>query len=309
MEAVKFHDFSSVQDEQMRFVVSCARYNGKWVFCRHKERFTWELPGGRREPGETVMQAMRRELWEETGAMEAEITPVCAYSVTKDTVTTYGALFYAQIRRMEALPRDFEIGEVELLDHMPQMLTYPHIQPQLYDRIQGWINLQSSPDELWDVYDQNRKKTGKLHKRGVPLQDGEYHLVVHVWILDREGKFLLTKRSPNKGFPNMWESTGGSALAGDDSLTAALREVKEEMGLILDPGKGSCVLSCAQRDYFRDVWLFRQDFAVEDVVLQPGETIDKQRAAAAEILALLRNGQLVPYDYLEELFAKAELTF
>ena len=126
--------------------------------------------------------------------------------------------------------------------------------------------LQSSPEELWDVYDENRKLTGRLHQRGKQLASGDYHLVVHVWMQNDQGQFLLTKRSPNKGFPNMWESTGGSAIAGDNSLTAALREVKEETGLLLDAEKGRCVLSTKHSDYFRDVWLFHQDFSLENVV-------------------------------------------
>lgn len=72
------------------------------------------------------------------------------------------------------------------------------------------------------------------------MEDGEYHLSVHVWLLNHNGEFLLIKRSPNKGYPNMWESTGGSAIAGDDSLSAAIREVKEETGLTADSTCGTC---------------------------------------------------------------------
>ena len=75
------------------------------------------------------------------------------------------------------------------------------------------------------------------------MGEGEFHLVVYAWIRGGDGRYLLTKRSPNKGYPNMWECTGGSALAGDDSLTAALREVREETGLRLDPMRGRRVTS------------------------------------------------------------------
>ena len=138
------------------------------------------------------------------------------------------------------------------------------------------------------------------------MKEGEYHLVVHVWIRNSRGEFLLTKRSPNKGFPNMWESTGGSALTGDDSLTAALREVREETGLCLDPQNGKRVLTYRISDYFRDVWLFRQDFDLRDVVLQPGETVDKMYADRSMIMELAERGAFVPYGYLEELLQIAE---
>ncbi|MBR5797799.1 MAG: NUDIX domain-containing protein, partial [Clostridia bacterium] len=75
--------------------------------------------------------------------------------------------------------------------------------------------------------DENRRPTGRTHLRGVPLPTGDYHLVVLVLLQNDQGECLITRRAPNKGYPNMWEFTGGSALAGDDSLHAALREAKE----------------------------------------------------------------------------------
>ena len=99
----------------------------------------------------------------------------------------------------------------------------------------------------------------------------------------------------------MWESTGGSTLAGDDSITAALREVKEETGLDADPALGSCVISFKRSDNFVDVWLFRQNFDIDDVILQEGETCDKMYASAEKIRSLYDEGMLVPYSYLAQL--------
>ena len=263
------------------------------------------MPGGHREPGETALEAALRELKEETGAVNAVISPVCIYSVTKNDVTTYGLLCYALAEVLEPLNDAFEMAEVLLADKLPESLTYPDIQPVLFSFVQGWLNLQANPGELWDVYDADRKRTGRLHRRGAFLNAGEYHLVVHVWMVNRKGEFLITKRAPNKGFPNMWESTGGSALAGDDSITAALREVKEETGLNLDMNKGSLILQVRKSDYFRDVWLFRQDFDLQDVILQPGETIDVMYADKEAIQKMWNDGDFVPYDYLPELFDAA----
>lgn len=301
MTRVGFHYPGEVEDGKIKYVVTAARFQNNWVFCRHKKRTSWDMPGGHREPGETLLQAARRELWEESGAEDALISPVCIYSVSKNGITSYGMLYFAQIGKLGELPPNYEMEEVLLSDHLPEQLTYPDIQPELFLWVQGWLNAQSNPGELWDVYDEDRNLTGKLHRRGEYMQPGEYHLVVHVWMLNSKGQFLLTKRAPNKGFPNMWESTGGSALAGDDSLTAALREVQEETGLVLDPGKGERILSERREDYFRDVWLFRQDFDLNDVVLLPGETTDKQYADAERIHQLLYAGEFVPYSYIEQL--------
>ena len=305
MTKVTFYQPGEIADNLLQFVVTAARYENKWLFSRHKERSTWDIPGGHREAGETAENAARRELWEETGAEQAHFYPVCVYGVTKEGQTNYGMLFFAEVTALCTLPEEFEMAQVMLADQMPQALTYPDIQPELFLCIQGWLNLQSSADELWDVYDENRNLTGRLHRRGDFMKPGDYHLVVHVWMLNSRGQFLLTKRSPSKGFPNMWESTGGSALAGDDSLTAALREVREETGLKLCPNRGERIDGICRADYFRDVWLFRQDFDLNDVILQPGETVDKKYADKETILHLLEAGKFVPYDYLPELFAAA----
>lgn len=300
MTQIQFFDFQQIPKNRIRYVTAAVRYQDKWVFSRHKLRTTWDMPGGHRETGETVPEAMARELWEETGALEAELHPLCVYEVNRDE--DCGALFFGKISKMGPLPEAFEMEETRLSDSLPENLTYPEILPALFERVQSWLNLQCSPEELWDIYDENRCITGRQHRRGEPLQNGEYHLVVHVWIVNSRGQFLLTKRSPNKGFPNMWETTGGSALAGDDSLTAALREVKEETGLALKEENGHMVLSARKSDYFRDVWLFRQEFDLEEVTLQEGETTDKMYADKNLVLQLKQDGMLVPYDYLEEFF-------
>lgn len=104
----------------------------------------------------------------------------------------------------------------------------------------------------------------------------------------------------------MWETTGGSALQGDDSLTAALREVKEETGLTLDPENGECILSYRRSDAFTDVWLFTQDFDLEKVVLQEGETSDKMKADKHKIRALEKEGAFVPFRYLSKILGEDE---
>lgn len=304
MTKVELLSPEDVADDQIRFVVAAVRYQEKWVFSRHKARSTWDMPGGRREAGETVSEAMRRELWEETGATKADVCPAFAYSVTREGATTYGMVFYVQVQKLGPLPSAYEMTEICIADRMPEKLTWPEIQPALFSWVQGWMNMQCNREELWDLYDENRILTGKLHRRGEILPKGYYHLVAHVWVVNADGKFLITKRSSEKGFPNMWECTGGSALAGDDSMTAALREVREETGLILEPEKGMRILSVRKGDYFRDVWVFRHSFELSQVTLQPGETVDKCLADREEILKRYHNGEFVPYDYLEELFSR-----
>jgi 8-oxo-dGTP pyrophosphatase MutT (NUDIX family) len=158
------------------------------------------------------------------------------------------------------------------------------------------------PDELWDVYDAEGNLTGKTHLRREPLSPEEYHLCVHVWLKNAKGEFLLTKRSENKSMPGLWESTGGSVTAGEDSFTAAIREVKEETGLTLDPDAGRFLFRYSGVSFHCDVWLFEQDFDLGEVKLLEGETCAAMAADREMILRLLENDEFVPYEYIEDFF-------
>ena len=153
--------------------------------------------------------------------------------------------------------------------------------------------------ELWDVYDENRILAGRLHRRGDPLPEGDFHLVVQVWIRNSRGEYLLTKRTPNKPHPGKWETTGGCAQAGDDSLSAVLREAKEETGLILNPENGRLFYTFKSSNAFVDVWLFQQDFYLEDVVFQEGETCGAMYASPESLRQMYRFGELVSCNYLD----------
>jgi 8-oxo-dGTP pyrophosphatase MutT (NUDIX family) len=124
--------------------------------------------------------------------------------------------------------------------------------------------------ELWDLYNENRQLTGRDHVRGEEVPQGFYHLVVHVWIRNRDGEYLISQRSADRPtFPLMWECVGGSVIKGEDSLTGALRETKEEVGLTFPPDAGRLVHSVVRRvvdgvsfSDILDVWLFEYNGAV-----------------------------------------------
>ena len=86
--------------------------------------------------------------------------------------------------------------------------------------------------EIWDIYDINKNKKNKFHKRGLPLDNGDYHIVIHAWVVNSNDEVILTKRHSSKNIcPNMWECTEGSIVAGESSVEGAVRELKEEIGL------------------------------------------------------------------------------
>lgn len=111
--------------------------------------------------------------------------------------------------------------------------------------------------ELWDLYTKDRKLVGKTIERGQIIPEGNYHLTVEVWIKNKSGKYLLSQRSKDKSiFPNKWECTCGSALVGENSMQAALREVREELGIELNPEEGRLVNTLILEDFMNDVYLF-----------------------------------------------------
>ncbi len=134
---VKFYD--TVADSLLRFAVIISQSNGKWVFCKHKERDTYEVPGGHREPGEDILETAKRELQEETGAIQFDMKPICVYSVTgKNRVNdtgeeTYGLLCFAEITEFDKKLHS-EMEKVVLLDELPENWTYPLIQPKLIEK-------------------------------------------------------------------------------------------------------------------------------------------------------------------------------
>ena len=158
--------------------------------------------------------------------------------------------------------------------------------------------------EQWDLYTAAREKTGATIARGQTIPQGFYHLSVSVWIVNKAGQFLLSQRHPDKTFPLRWECTGGCALAGENSLQAAVREVREELGLVLDPQKGRCIRQQrreAEHDLY-DVWLFRRDVPLERLTLQPSEVVGARWVSFPELLGLWRAGRLHPYlDDLDRL--------
>lgn len=134
MTLIRFYD--EVPDELLKFAVILTMHNGKWVFCRHRERNTWEIPGGHREDGEDILSTAKRELYEETGALEYGLTPVCVYSVTApgnfDGRESFGMFYYAEVSRFEA-ELHHEIKKIMITEHLPEQWTYPEIQPRLLE--------------------------------------------------------------------------------------------------------------------------------------------------------------------------------
>lgn len=124
--------YENAEDSLIKYSVIVSRHNGRWVFCKHRDRNTFEVPGGHRENGETPLETAERELREETGASDFKLTPVCVYSVYDET-ESFGMLYYAEISKFEEL--HFEIESIHFFDDIPKEQTYPLIQPKLIEEV------------------------------------------------------------------------------------------------------------------------------------------------------------------------------
>lgn len=138
-EMLEVNFLDDVDDSLLKFAVIISKTNGKWVFCKHKERDTYEIPGGHREKGELISGTAKRELKEETGAVDFTIKPVCVYSVkgktsVNESDVNYGMLFVADIHSFGEIHS--EIEKIIIMENPIDNWTYPMIQPKLLQEAQ-----------------------------------------------------------------------------------------------------------------------------------------------------------------------------
>jgi 8-oxo-dGTP diphosphatase len=132
MSKVSFYDALYVPDKKLTYAVISARFKNKWIFVRHQKRDTWEIAGGHIEKGESSFEAAWRELMEETGALKFDLECVATYSVRKNGKTEWGRLYLADVSEIGPIPDISEIAEANFLEHLPDNLTHPDIQPHLF---------------------------------------------------------------------------------------------------------------------------------------------------------------------------------
>lgn len=164
--------------------------------------------------------------------------------------------------------------------------------------------------EVWDLYDENKNITGEYCKRGNQIPDGYYHLVVHVWIKNNKGEYLISQRAENRPTcPLMWECIGGSVLKGETSLQGAIRETKEEVGIDLTEVAGKLVFSKIRKfiggkkcDDIMDVWVFEYNGKVDLKNATTNEVRDVKWMKKEEIKELFENNKFVQtlYYFFEE---------
>ena len=128
MPELKIFELDEIDDSMIKIVIVVTRFNNRWVFGKHKERTIWELPGGHVEVSESLLEAAKRELFEETGALSFELEPLFNYSISK-----YAKVYYTEIKEFGAIP-EFEIEIISFFEECPENLTYP-FQAIILDKV------------------------------------------------------------------------------------------------------------------------------------------------------------------------------
>ncbi len=164
--------------------------------------------------------------------------------------------------------------------------------------------------ERWDVLDENGKVLGKTVLRNkANLKQGEYHLVVHIWVVSSDGKILIQRRSDTKKLmPGEWAATGGAAISGEDSFTAASRELFEELGISSNESTLKKALRLKRRNSLLDVWLIKSDLQVSQLALQESEVAEVKWVTIEEFKTILKENKFHNYgrDYFQKVLEKIE---
>ncbi len=160
--------------------------------------------------------------------------------------------------------------------------------------------------ERWDLRDGEGNLIGKTMKRGEPLRPGQYHLVVHIWVVDSRGRLLIQRRAPHlRLMPGVWAATGGSAVAGEDSHAAAARELYEELGIRTVEGELEYAGRIRRRNSFTDIWILRRDVPLASLRLQKEEVAQAKWVTRGELLEMIASRAFHHYGraYFEKVFA------
>ncbi|MBH1940550.1 NUDIX domain-containing protein [Mobilitalea sibirica] len=162
--------------------------------------------------------------------------------------------------------------------------------------------------EIWDIYDDCFMKTGRTHERGKPLAKGDYHLVVHIYPINKKGEILIQKRAETISWkPGIWAATGGSAIAGEDAWTACQRELLEELGIKATKENSTLAFMYKRLDHFSTVWLVKTDIEIKDLKLQKSEVADAKWVTQKQLRKMIADGVFFEYSYLDFLFKLIKL--
>ena len=152
--------------------------------------------------------------------------------------------------------------------------------------------------EIWDIYDENANRTGRIMERGEP-RPGDYMLCVHIYLYTPERKFLVQKRAMSKEtHPGEWDVTGGAVLSGEESIDGAIRETEEEVGIKLDKSELCLIGRIKRKKNFVDIYFVEKKFDISDCMLQKEEVDEVKLVGYDEMIELAFNSRRREEEYI-----------
>ncbi len=146
--------------------------------------------------------------------------------------------------------------------------------------------------EFVDLFDNKRNSLGKISER-FNHTPGAYTQVVHLWIRNSQGDFLIQKRSMNKRTnPGLWSVTGGAVDSGETPLQAAYRECKEELDVDIKPEEIQLMMTVKRPDVFVDVYLIEKDINLNDIVMQETEVDDVKWFTSDQVREMAKDDKM-----------------
>lgn len=164
--------------------------------------------------------------------------------------------------------------------------------------------------EIWDLYDAFGRKTDRTMMRGEDVPAGLYHQVVHIWPVNNKGEFLVQRRSPFVQWkPNFWATTGGSAISGEDVLTAARRELREELGYDAAEHEMHQIACLRRSNSFCNVFIIRIDCPESSFILQKEEVAAVRWCDGARLMRMVAENSMYNYgDYYFRMLLNHRIT-
>lgn len=147
--------------------------------------------------------------------------------------------------------------------------------------------------ELWDLYNDKRELLGRTYERGTEFGEGEYYICTEAWIVNPEGKLLITQRHPSKKLGGWWEVTGGGVHSGETTINAAARELQEEIGLFALENELIFLDTYQAKNYFMDVYVIYKDVDIVSLILQEDEVINAKLITVSEFEKMAQDGLIV----------------
>ena len=163
--------------------------------------------------------------------------------------------------------------------------------------------------EFVDIYNNKKEKTGRIaeRKEGDKLNKGEYIIVVSCWIVNNDGKILLTQREKNRHNGGMWEPTTGLIISGETSKQGILRELNEEIGITLKPDEINLIKEIVEErervSFFRDIYFIKKDIKISDLKFLDGSVIAAKYVSLEEFENMIKNKEILkPLMYFIDLY-------